>query len=340
LITRLSAIGDCVLTLPLADQLKAEIPDCHITWLVDCAASKLLEGHPSVDQVIRQQKGFLTKPAHLLPLRKQLQAANFDVALDPQGLLKSSLSCWFSGAKRRIGFGPPQARERSWWMHTDVVQPTAAHLVDKHLQLLEPLGITPPNGSHWQVGNCLAASNEATISSTASLENVGINGEPFALINPSAGWASRRWPPERFGRVAAELKKQHAISSVVVWAGEDEWEMAKSISAHSAGAASILPSTSLHELVALGSMATLMISSDSGPLHITAATGTPTVALFGPTDAAHSGPYGRQHQVIQNSKPLVRSKDRRTDDNSLMLTISVENVVEAASTIIEQPADL
>jgi len=331
LISRLSAIGDCVETMPLACALKHEWPDCEITWLVDCAAEQLLKIHPAVDHVIRVRKGFLKKPASILKLRRQLRECNFDLAIDPQGLLKSALVGWLSGAKRRIGFNDSQARERAWWFYTDRVTATRKHLVDRHLQLLEPLGIANPR---VEFGLPVAESDANWCADYLRSQHLTVF--EFVIVNPGAGWPSKLWPADRFGCVAQELWSRYQIRTLSVWSGDEEYKMAQEITRHCPSAV-IAPNTSLTQLAALLASCRFVVASDTGPMHMAVALGTTCVALFSVTDPSHCGPYGSQHKVIQKVKmPDMTSRERRNCNNAAMCEIQVDDVMAACSDLLYQ----
>ncbi len=329
LISRLSAIGDCVETMPVVTALKRAWPDCEVTWIVDCAAEQLLKIHPAVDRVIRVRKGFLKKPSSILKIRRQLRSHRFDIVIDAQGLMKSALVGWLSGAKRLIGFDSSQAREQAWWFYTDCVQATEDHLVDRHLQLLEPLGIArTPASFDFQIPD------SDTKWCKSFLKTEGLRPHDFVVINPGAGWASRRWPADRFGRVSEELWSQHQMRSVIVWSGDAEYELASEIRRHCPTAV-IAPSTSLTQLSAVIAFSRFVVTSDTGPMHMAAAIGTPCIALFGITNPSHCGPYGVGHMVIQKGEvPVLTSRERRNCDNSLLRQIQVSDVSDACRELL------
>jgi heptosyltransferase-1 len=110
------------------------------------------------------------------------------------------------------------------------------------------------------------------------------------MVNPGAAWPNKRWHPERFGAVARAIRDRHALRSVVIW-GPGERELADRVVAASHGAAFAAPPTSIADLFAISGAASLMVSGDTGPLHIAAAYGTPIVGVYGPTDPARNGPW-------------------------------------------------
>jgi heptosyltransferase I len=160
-------------------------------------------------------------------------------------------------------------------------------------------------------------------------------GAGFAVINTGAGWPSKLWPAERYAEVAQHLGRQWNLPSVVAWAGETEQRVAHEISIRAGGFANIAPATSLTELAQLARRARLFIGSDTGPLHIAAAVGTPCVGLYGPMPASRCRPYGRQHIAVQNILPPGKIKNRRVS-NASMLAIGEVEVCEACDTILNR----
>jgi ADP-heptose:LPS heptosyltransferase len=137
--------------------------------------------------------------------------------------------------------------------------------------------------------------------------------------------------------VARDLGEHHELPTVVTWAGSSELAIARQVVAKAGGHACLAPATSLPELAALLRRTKLMIASDTGPLHLAAAVGTPCLGLYGPTRAARSGPYGPQHYTIEVEAAPIRNRRRRRQDDSAMRQISVESVCEACHDMLSQP---
>jgi heptosyltransferase-1 len=334
LICRLSAIGDCILTMPLAVALRRAFPGAFIAWGVQGASASLIEAHPSVDLVIKISKQELSSPLRLWSLRKRLRSQNFDLALDPQGLTKSSLVSWLSGAPRRIGFARPVAREISPWLQTDLVPSRQPHVVDRYLELLQPLGIASPKVEFQFPADAAARNNLAPFLDQPLLQH------GFAVINPGAGWDSRLWPTERYGEVAQFLGSAHRLPAVVVWAGDRERVWAEEIVERADGHAILAPKTSLLELGELLRRARLFVGSDTGPLHMAAAVGVPCVGIYGPTRPENSGPYGHGHKVVQAYYQAGTSRERRAASNDAMRAIITTDVCTACEEVLgrQEPA--
>ena len=240
----------------------------------------------------------------------------FDVSIDVQGLLKSAIAARLSGARLRIGLARPAGRELSHWLNNHLVLPTATHIVDRNLELLAPLGIRPVSGRFG-----LAERAEDTMTA-AQILNQQFAGRAPAIVNPGAGWPSKLWPAERFAGVARHLHEVRGVPTLVVWAGADEQTLAQQIVAQAGGGAQLAPATTLCQLAALARRARLFVSSDTGPLHLAAAVGTPCVGLFGPMPAERNGPYGPGHIALQEvcltgSRPRAPSGQQRLDAGHL-----------------------
>ena len=330
LITRLSAIGDCVHTVPLVNALRARFPSCLIAWATQGAGAQLLNGLDGLDEVVEVKRDWLRRPASVRAMRSTLRSLRIDVAIDPQSLTKSSLLGWLSGAKSRIGFARGQGRELSPWLNNIVVRPNTEHVVDRYLELLSPLGIAKPS-----VRFNLPKRNHANTTMRAYLTRQGL--VDFALLNPGAGWNSKRWPHLRYAEVARHLFTRHGIRSVVLWAGEREHAWAKEIVDSSADASYLAPDTSLPELTELCRLAKLFVGSDTGPMHLAAAVETPCVAMYGPTRISVCGPYAvddTMHVPLQVRFQSGTSKERRGDDNSAMQEITTNAVASACDRIL------
>ncbi len=328
LITRLSAVGDCILTMPVACALRRRFPDAFLTWVAEPGAAKLLRGHECLDELIVVKKGWLKSPSLVWKLRGQLRRLRPDITVDPQGLTKSSIVAYLSGAKRRIGFAKPRGRELSTWLNNELRQPTKQHLVDCQLELLQSLGVTAP-AVRFRVPREVAAI-EAMVTYLKAIDQTS----DFVVINTGAGWYSRVWPAERYGAVARHLGEKHGLPTIVVWAGPRERAWAHETAELSGGHATLAPPTSLAELAELLRRAKLYIGSDTGPMHLAAAVGTRCVALFGTTRPQDSGPYGSQHVCVQEYYQAGTCRQRRKASNDAMRAIRVETARQACDSAL------
>lgn len=330
LITRLSAIGDCILTMPLVCALRRAMPKAFIAWAVERAAAPLVEHHASVDQVIRVPKRVCSKPGELLQLRRELRNWRFDIAIDPQSLSKSAVVAWLSGAKRRIAFRAPVGRELAPWLANERVTSRQPHVVDRYLELLQPLGITADAVQFDVPQSATAEQAVQPLLSQSRLRN------GFAVINPGAGWSTKVWPSERLGAIAQRLGEREGLPSVVVWAGEMERRWAETIVAAAPQHAVMAPATSLLELAAVMRRARLFVGSDTGPLHLAAAVGVKCVGIYGPTRPEECGPYGEGHRVCQAYHQVASGRAKKHGPNDAMQAVTVETVWQACQAVLAE----
>ena len=295
LIVRLGAVGDIIHTLPVAAELRRRFPDATIDWAVDERYAELLDLTPVVDQPIVLASRSRPAAAAWLAFRGELRRGAYDVALDVQGLGKSAAAAWLSGATRRVGFAPPFLRER-WarWCYDETIHPgSPRHVIDRNLGILAAVGESEPGAVAWSFPR------EVPPSSLVDELRTGFDppSARYAVLNPNAAWATKRWPPECFAAIATHLREAHGLLSVVVW-GPGDGESAGAVVEAAGGAATLAPQTSLAELAALLQAAALVVSGDTGPLHLAAALGVPVVGLYGPSDPARNGPWAEADIVV------------------------------------------
>jgi heptosyltransferase I len=282
LIVRLGALGDIVHAIPAAAALRAALPTARIDWLVDAKHRAIVDLVTSIDRVVPLEGRTIRAWADVV---RRAREARYDVAFDFQGLMKSAILARASGASRVAGFSIWHLREKSarpFYSETDDGgEDEDGHVIRKNLHLLSIVGID-------------TARVEFPIADVASpaLDEVrrDLGPGPFALLNPGAAWPNKRWPPSHFGEVAAFLRDVRGLPSVVLW-GPGEQALAQAVAVFSGGAARCAPPTEISDVVALCRQASLIVSGDTGPLHIAAAVGTPVVAIFGPTNPRRNGPW-------------------------------------------------
>ena len=328
LITRLSAIGDCILTLPVVCALRQHFPQAHIVWAIEPAGAKLLNGHRAVNEWMIVPKGWLKSPRMIREYRRQLRAQQFDWALDPQSLTKSSMLAWLSGAKNRVGFSRPDGREIAPRLNTILVDRDMPHIVDASLGLLRPLGIDRPS-----VRFDVPFSRGAETTIDAFVRNTHLNGG-YAVINVGASCPAKQWPTGRIGRVARHLGERHNLPSVLTWCGQEERALAEHALTKAGGHAFMAPDTTLAELAALLQRGRIAVASDTGPLHLAVAVGTPCVGLHSITRAEKSGAYGAQNSAVEAGSPRIRNRRRRQKDDTAIRKIMVDSVCHACDEVL------
>ena len=286
LIVRLGALGDIVHAVPAAAALRRAFPDARLDWLVDAKHRAIVDLVTVVDRTIPLERPSL---AGWTAAVRMLRQVRYDVAIDLQGLLKSAVLARGSGAARVVGFSIWHLREKTARpFYSDAHEAEGGHVIAKNLRLLRAVGVEDD-----EIRFPLADPPSAALDELRPR----LGGRPFALINPGAAWPNKRWAPERFGELAAFLHEACGLAPVVLW-GPGEEALARQVIAAASGAAIEAPRTGLADLVALARASSLVISGDTGPLHLATAVGTPTVSLFGPTDPARNGPFAGDDAVV------------------------------------------
>ena len=295
-------MGDVVHALPTLSALRKVFPSASITWLVKREWAGLLERAEGLDRVWPVEpslSGWLSQ----VP---RLRAAGFDLVVDLQGLFRSGATAWLTGCPVRIGFA--NAREGSSFFYTHKVQVPKPdlHAVDRYLLVAAALGAdagtSSGDGTHanFRLRVRLADREEVT----GLLGRYGVRASvPWIAMNVSARWPTKRWPPEFFA-AAADRIQEEKLGTVVLIGGPNERAASQTIK----GLMHTVPvdltgKTTPGLLPALLESASVLLTNDSGPMHVAAAVGTPVVAIFGPTSPMRTGPYGKGHRVLTTSIP-------------------------------------
>lgn len=303
-LVKLSALGDVVHATPVVEALADAFPAARLTWVVERREAALLREHPRLAEVVaidtrawrttRTPGAALAVARTLRALRRRFRAARFDVAIDLQGLVKSGVVTAATGAPVRIGFAAGVRRERLSGLFTNrhvSPPPSARHVVDQYLSLLQPLGAMPARAVFRLPAREQAEGRIEEFFAAAGLKRQG----RVVVLNPGAGKPGKRWPVERFVELATRLGREVGSRVLVLW-GPGEESAARAIA--EAPGAMLSPRTDLDELIAVTRRASVLVAADTGPLHIAAAVGTPCVGLYGPTSAERNGPYGAGHRTV------------------------------------------
>jgi lipopolysaccharide heptosyltransferase I len=302
LIVKPSSLGDVVHALPAVNLVRTQYPRAHIAWLINPEFKTILHRNPVIDSVIEFPR---RNPAALPSLIRHLRRAQFDTVIDLQGLLRSGLLAFATGAHRRIGMS--DSREGARLFHNEIVPVARCHAVDRYLAVAQHLGC-PTSPVLFPLGIDLPARKENWIA-----------------VNPSARWATKLWGDDRF----AELVKRLPRNRVVLTGSQADRARIDRI-AH--GCRNLAGQTTLLELADLYARCAVVVTNDTGPMHIAAAVGTPVVAIFGPTDPDLTGPYGTRHTVLRTGipcSPCFRDRCRHVPHMECMSAISVDQVIDA-----------
>ncbi len=323
LIVRLGSLGDIIHAIPAAAALRARYPRARIDWLVDPRYAPILQLVEGLDAAIPLDPRVGVRT--LLRTIAGVRRTNYDVAVDLQGLLKSAVLARAAGARRVVGLPREHLREPlSRVFYTDTPDPGRdPHVIRKNLLLMQALGV-----EDLRITFPLAIPR--TVTADAVVTRFGPAG--FVLINPGAAWPNKRWPPQRFGALAVEIRARLGVRTLVLW-GPGEEEIASSVVSAARGSAELAPRTSIVDVFAIASRARLVISGDTGPLHIAAAVGTPVVALFGPTFTERNGPWSTADVAISRAWRCSCHYERKCRFlQPCIEDISIDEVIAATET--------
>ena len=333
LMVKLSAVGDVIHTLPSLAALRKRYPGAHITWVVEEGASDLLAGNPCLDRVIVSRRktwaSHIRKGRHLRETLKEIKTflgdlrdRRYDLVIDFHGLLKSAVLVFLSSGKRRVGYDSLQ--ELSGLFYNEKIdEDMGKHAVLRYLDFVSHLGGDPRNprfdipedeGNRTRVDQLLRQSGLAP-------------GTPFFALNPVAYWKTKLWDSEKFGELCRRIADEMNIP--VVLTGSQSDGILGDIEALCPRSVNLGGQTTLKDLACLYRRSSLVITTDSGPMHLAAAVGTPTIALFGPTDPIRTGPFGENHIVIRKNLPCSPCFLKKCDRMDCMREITVQEVLDA-----------
>jgi len=292
-----SALGDVIHALPVLVALRHRFPDAHIAWVVNRSYEPLLIGHPALDETLSFDRQSLKRgvgPAFRASLDtiKQLRGRRFDLVIDLQGLLRSGLMVAVTGAQRRIGLGT--AREGSHLFYTDIISiADKQHAVDRNWVVAEALGV-----GHLPKRFNLTVAEAAREWAEEQLRDCP---RPWMFWGVGARWVTKRWPPESFAVLAQRAQQRFGGAALFVGAS-DETPLARRVMEKLKGPCKDFTGrTTLPQLAALLERADVMVSNDTGPLHVAAALGRPVVAPYTCTQVRRHGPYGAATGAVEST---------------------------------------
>ncbi len=292
LIVLMGSLGDVARGLCLGTAIKRALPVSRLTWLVEPKCREVVEIHPDIDRVIvfDRPKGL---PA-LVKLYRRLMGENFDVTLDLQRHFKSGLFSFLSGAGRRIGFHPRDAKELNWIFNNEYI-PYYGNELPKwqhYLKFLLPLGVAVPEVPDFGLSAARLASHMPRLIA-------GID-RPFVVVVMGSAWESKDWVYEGYLQLIKDVLAS-GKHQVLLVGEKSQRKTSDRLCAEFDGLVpvNLVGETSIRELVAVIAAAVAAVGPDSGPGHLAAAVCTPYVALFGPTSARRTAPCGNEHLVVE-----------------------------------------
>ena len=333
LVVRLSSLGDIVHTFPAVAALRESFPNSEIVWLTHPRWESLVESSQLTTEIWpAETRSFRS----IRPIVRRIREKKFSIAIDYQGLWKSAALPFFGGTQRRIGFSSQTVREFGVpVLYTDRVHSTAAHIVAQNGEL------SLRAGAHNGVGRVMLSVPFVQEAFVLQLLR-GFSIERYVVLSPGGGWRSKCWPPDRFGALCQKIRDGLGLRCVLNF-GPVEDALVAAVKTASGKAEPVPYNGSLPQLMALLRNAACVVGGDTGPLHLAVALGTPSVALFGPTDPARNGPFRSSdssmpcHKLdtIIRKAGAVTTYKRGDQPDSSLLKISVDEVFDAVRQHVE-----
>ena len=326
LLIKLRAIGEVLLSTPVIENLKRQFPHLQIDFLCEEFASDVVRGNPYLNSVLTFNK----KSDSSLDLIQKVRSRRYNVVIDLFGNPRTALVTRLSGAPYRIGF-PFRGRR---YAYTDYVNPRGGevHNVDFNLDVLRKFEI--PIFTQQPLFPIDERSEEIARQWIAA-EN--LDGRELIGINPSGGWITKRWGLDSFAQLINEIGRDRQVSVLLFW-GPGEFEDVSAIRDKTSVPVHCIPATSLKEMGALLKHCSYLISNDSGPMHIAASLGVPTLGIYGPTNPILQGPYGPRNTWVRHEALdcLACNLTRCPIGNVCMKDLSVTTVFTAFQHIKEK----
>lgn len=331
LLIKMSSLGDILHTLPFAAALRERFPKARITWLVHPQFAGFVPDAPTIDEVLYFDKvkfnkmGLGDKLAYFREMRALLHSKHFDLVIDMQGLFKSAVLAAISGCDNRIGYC--EMREGSGLVSKAISgSHSKDHVIERYLDVARYLGarVETLDDVRFPMPDLTAEAKSVK----EKLSDKGMHeGAEYVVIVPGARWETKEWPVEHYAALAKKIVADGMY--IVLAGGPDDAPKGATIKEQS-GSEHVLDltgQTSLRELAALIRDCKAYISADTGPLHFAAALKKPLVAMYGPTLADRTGPYGSDKaSVLLSPAKCAGCLKKHCDDWHCMHDITPEMV--------------
>jgi heptosyltransferase I len=289
-IVMMSAIGDAVHVLPVINAIKRDHPSSHLTWVMQPGPASLVRGHPAVDEIVifdrtSGWRGFME-------VRRELQRRQFDLLIDLQVYFKAGVITALSGAPVRLGFDRSRARDMNWlFTNRRIKARPVQHVQDQYFEFLAELGISP-EPVEWNLGPW---ANELEVQHQWG-ERIG---QRYAVIIVATSKPDKDWIPERWAEICDVLQDSYNLRPVLAGGTSAREQHAAEIILKNTRSDSFNAlGSGLRQLVSLIDASSIVLSPDTGPLHMSVALNKPVISLIGYSDPRRTGPYREFHDLI------------------------------------------
>ena len=339
LVIKLSSLGDVIHSLPSLKTLRKSFPHAHIAWMVEEKCKDLLFDNPDLDELIvvriRHWRRHWNRQSwrEFSACFRQLRRAHFDIVLDLQGLIKTGVIAFLTGASQRIGFHVNDCREplNAWFNNRKIPYiGKQVHVIDKNLRMVKAIGA---NVETKEFPFVIPAEAEATIQAYVE-EHPEMTARPLVAIHQGVGFETKRWELARFAQLGDRISSELGCNVLLTFGPGEEGRI-ETLSGMMKHKHWISPAQSMHESMALFKRLSLFIGCDTGPLHLSAALGIPTVSIFGSTDPEYSRPQEGNHEVVVKILHCSFCHKRKCPtQNECMDQVTVEDVFAATQKIL------
>ncbi|HEY2329485.1 MAG TPA: lipopolysaccharide heptosyltransferase II [Verrucomicrobiae bacterium] len=336
LILKPSSLGDVIQALPVLRLLKLHYRDAEIFWWIDSALAPLIEGDPDLAGIVRFERKRWIRPKHwpeMLRSIRWLRAQNFDLVIDLQCLLRSAAFAWLANGKKLVGLDEAREGARGFYDFAAPRKSFHTHAVDWYLSVLPPLGVPVHKNFEWlpERPEIAAEVQQKWFGENSKLKT---QNSKLILLQPGARWQNKRWPAKYFAELVRPLAERFPDARFAILGGKDDQPLGEIIfQAAPERCLNLCGATSLPEMIEWVRRCDLIVTNDTGPMHVAAALGKPLVALFGPTAPERTGPYGQLENVLRLDlpcSPCLKSKCtfEKTDEclRSLLPATAFERV--------------
>lgn len=300
LILKPSSLGDVVQALPVLRLLKRRFPQSQIYWWIEAGLAPLLEGDPDLAGVIPFDRRRWGQPANWLAIWRSIlwmRAQDFDWVIDLQCLLRSGTVAWLAKGKLSIGLDEPREGARGFYDIIARRPPSSRHAVDWYQRVLPLLDVPVHRDFTW-----LPARPEIA---AALRKKWSMDQTRWLALQPGARWLNKRWPAAFFAELIQRLAAGFPDYQFAILGGDEDKPLGRTVAGAGDRCLDLTGQLSLPEMVEWIRLCKLMVTNDTGPMHVAAALGTPVVGLFGPTEPCKTGPYGQLKHVLQLDLPCV-----------------------------------
>jgi len=308
LIVKTSALGDIVHAMPVVDYLHSVDAALQIDWLVEMPFAPLLESQPQIHAVRRIDTKLWRRPEQLFRAFVEIRNAiwllrkeNYDVILDLQGNSKSGLFTFFSGAPVRYGFDRHSVRELPNLLASSrrvAIPKMVQHISDHALKMA---ACAFPGGTIETGSTTLTIDAAIRRKVENKLHQAGLKQRKLVLLHPGTTWRTKQMSFEFWMQLITELNRKEQVNLLFSWGTREELAFALRLRQAAPERSIVWPKVHLTEFMALSAQVDAVIGGDTGPVHIAAAVGTPTVSFYRATDRLRNGPRGQKHFTFQSS---------------------------------------